>query len=157
MTRAIPRHHGNRLDFEQRAVARELGDLNRGRCRRRLGVDVAIAHFEVGLDVGYVDEKPGDLHHVLEIRVGCGERKFQIFETLHRLGAEVAGRAGKFPVRRHAELSGNVDGAARASRFHDMGVTARRRHGRRVLEAMIDHVGTPLRQRRSIGHVVDGP
>ena len=85
-------------------------------------------------------KKAGDLHHMLEIRIGGGERKFQVFEALHRLGAKIARGAGKLSVRRHAELSGNVDGAARASRLHDVGVAARRRHGRRILKAMNGHV-----------------
>jgi len=58
------------------------------------------------------------------VAVDRGQRVFQVLEALRRLGAEIARGTGEFAVHRHAELAGNVDGAARARALDHMGVAA---------------------------------
>ena len=62
---------------------------------------------------------------MLEARAHRGERGLDVLEALHGLGAKIARRTGELSIRRHAELAGKVDGAARAFGFNDMRVTAR--------------------------------
>ena len=62
---------------------------------------------------------------MLEAGAGGGKSQFQVLKALDRLGAEVARRAGEFPIRRHAELPRQVDRATWARCLHDVRVAAR--------------------------------
>ena len=109
------RHHGDRLDLDQRAGPGERGDRDRGARRRRRGVDEAVAHLAEHAEMGDVGEVVVELHDMGEIGADRGERVLEIDEGLLRLGAEVAGRADDLVVEVEAELAGNEDDAARHS------------------------------------------
>ena len=130
------RHHGDGFDFEQQFRSRELNDLHCGRSRWRLGVEVAVTHFPESRQLRDVDEIVGDLDHMLEAGAGRGQGGLEILETLHGLGAKIA---ADFSIGRYADLAGDVDGAARVGRFHDVRVAYRAMNGRRILKAMNGH------------------
>jgi len=48
------------------SFACQPSNLDRGRGRRRLGVDVAVAYLEEHWQVPHVDKEVGDFDHVLE-------------------------------------------------------------------------------------------
>src|SRR3984957_696276 len=134
--RLLFRHDGDGFDLEQVFRRRELADLHGGRGRRCLGVEVTVAHFAEDRDLPDVDEVVGGLDDVLETGAGRGQSRLEIFEALGGLAAKVA---GDFSVRRHADLAGDIDGASRARRFHDVGVAARGMDGRWILKTMNGH------------------
>ena len=117
---------------------------------KRVWHDVSIAIWRDAAIVKLKNETPAErgartekdrdnrafLHDVLEAGIDRGERELHVLETLLALGAEVARRAGECAVRRHAELAGQIDGAARTFRLHHVGVAARRGDGRRIEKAM---------------------
>src|SRR5580704_9307918 len=91
-------HHGDGFDLEQRALVRQLCDLNGGRGRWRCGVDILIAHLEIDRQMCDVDEVTGDLDYVLECGASGGERNLDVLEGLYRLGAKITRCAGELTV-----------------------------------------------------------
>ena len=92
----------------------EIGD--RGRGRRRLGIEEGVAHLAEDRDVAHVDQIIVDLDHVLERRADRSERVAQILERLGALRAEIARRRPPVCCRDRARAGPRYRPCVRAPR-----------------------------------------
>jgi hypothetical protein len=92
---------------------------------------------QVGLDV---DQVVIDLDHVVETRADRSKRRFQVFERLGHLGAEVARHAA---VGFQSKLPGDVNDPAGARGLHHVAVAAGLGDGRRIHEPRVGRHGLP--------------
>src|SRR6185312_13910144 len=122
------RQHRDRLDLEQRAGPRKLRNRHRGRGRRRLHVQLGVAHRAEDADVAHVDEVVVDLHDVGKSRANRSQCMPEVLEGAFALRAEIAGPAHQPVLEIEAELAGDVDGAAGARGLDHVGIARRRRH-----------------------------
>ena len=116
------RQHRDRLDLQQRALARQARDRD-GRARRPVMVgEIAVAHLAEDRQVLHVDEVIVELHDVVELGPDRGQRVLQVLECLHRLQAEIA---AELAVTVDPELPGDVDEPRRRRGLDHMGVAGR--------------------------------
>ena len=142
----LRRQHRDRLDLEQPAGPRQRRHADGRRSRRRLRIEIAVAHLAEGAHIGLdIDEIIVDLDHVAPARARSHERQRHVLERLHTLRAEIAGRADELVVGIHPKLAGKINGAVRPGRLDDVAVARRLGERCRIAEADIGrHIVLPL-------------
>ncbi len=111
------RQHRDRLDLQQRALARQAGNRD-GRAGRPVCVgQVAVAHLAEDRQVLHVGEVIVELDDVLEAGADRRERALEVLERLHRLRAEVGAELA-VTIERRAGRRHRRSGPARSPRPH---------------------------------------